>query len=57
MKKILFFLATCCITITTAVPQGNVYFTNNASITLDAENNVYLDSDVEVQTGVKLNIE
>ncbi|MBQ3675765.1 MAG: hypothetical protein II926_00155 [Bacteroidales bacterium] len=43
--------------VTTAVPQGNVYFTNNASITLDAENNVYLDSDVEVQTGVKLNIE
>ncbi len=52
MKKVLFFLATC-----SAVPQGNVYFTNNASITLDAENNVYLDSDVEVQTGVKLNIE
>ncbi len=43
--------------VTTAVPQGNVYFTNNASITLEAENNVYLDSDVEVQDGVNLNME
>ena len=43
--------------ITTAVPYGNVYFTNNANVTLEAENNVYLDTDVEVQSGVKLNIE
>ena len=35
----------------------NVYFTNNANVTLESENNVYLDTDVEVQSGVKLNIE
>ena len=43
--------------VTTAVPYGNVYFTNNANVTLEAENNVYLDTDVEVQSGVILNIE